>query len=692
MTDERLKSLMGQHIRQSLGYLGGQISDDRRQAWDYYYGEGFGSEVEGRSQVVLHDVADTIEWVMPSLMRIFTQNDSMVRFDPRQQNDEPFAEQATELVNYIFTQQLNGFMLLYDVFKDALLQKTGVIKSWWDDSVETETLTYGGIDQLEIEQIMADGNVEVDKIEPVGETPEGVPLADVTFTRTLSKGRITSIVVAPDEFLISKRAVNLEEAPFVAHRTKKTVSELLEMGYPEDKLMRLTTEAGYEWNQERTARWDVDEDSWSRDTTTDPSMKEVWIHECYPLVDWDGDGKAELRRIIVGGDQPYEVLENEPCDERPFDAICPIPMPHKFYGRSLADTVMDLQQIRSTLLRQVIDNAYLQNNSRWAMWDGEVELDDMLYQRAGGVVRTNRNPQEALMPLVTPSLNNQIFPIIEYMEDVRAGRTGITRYNQGLDAGRLNDTATGIAKIQAAANQRIELIARIFAETGVKPLFGRYLRLMVKHQDEPMTIRLRDEFVEMDPRVWNTNMDVTTEVGLGYDNRDQEAAMAAAVLDRQMAAIPLQGGAQGPIVTMEGIHEAAMKFTQAAGLKHPEKFWGDPKSPEMQQVMQEMAQRPDPEAMKAQAEQQAAQAKLQLEQAKMQAEEQEAGAKLELERWRAEEELRLERYKIDMEAELKREEMGLKARETGVKAEVEIDKAVIAANAQSNGQDSASAD
>src|SRR5262249_6238296 len=294
--------------------------------------------------------------------------------------------------------------------------------------------------------------------------------------------------------------------------------------------------------------------------------------------DWDGDGIAERGKVTVaGGGQ--EILDNEPWDgPLPFISLTPIPMPHRFFGLSIADLVMDLQLIKSTILRQILDNLYLSNNGRHIISD-QVNLDDLLTARPGGIVRLKNGELPAqghILPLDTPLVAAQALPMLEYIDGVRENRTGVTRYMQGLDADTLNKTASGINQIMTAAQQRVELIARIFAETGVKDLFRKILELVNRHQSAPRIVRLRNRWVPMDPREWNTQMDVSISVGLGTGNKDQMLVHLRSLLEIQVQAIRMQGGVDGPLVRLENVYNTLAKLVENAGLKSPDAYFTDP--------------------------------------------------------------------------------------------------------------------
>ena len=483
-----------------------------------------------------------------------------------------------------------GFVILYTIMKDALLQKNGIGKVWWEETEEERREVYRQKTPEETQMLLADPDVELLELreyqaERIGIDATGAVVAlpvsyhDVTVKRRSRSGRVRVMPVPPEEFLISRRARGIEEAAFVGHRVRRTVSELLALGYDRKIVEALPDAVEDEPTGEERARFDFDD-------TGDPggshglnrAMREVWITECYIRADWDGDGIAERRKITVGG-SGEEILDNEAWDgPLPFISLTPIIMPHRFFGLSVADLVMDLQLIKSTILRQILDNLYLSNNGRHVISD-QVNLDDMLTVRPGGIVRLKSGAmpgQGHVLPLDTPLVAAQAFPMLEYLDGVREGRTGVTRYNQGLHAETLNKTAAGINQIMTAAQQRVELIARVFAETGIKDLFRKILELVGKHQSAPRIIRLRNRWVPMDPRSWNTQMDLSINVGLGTGNRDQMLTHLQNLLGIQVQAIKLQGGVAGPIVTLDNIYNTLAKLVENAGLKSVDAYFTAP--------------------------------------------------------------------------------------------------------------------
>lgn len=631
MTDTELLKIVDQEEYQSLGRSGGELSKERELALKYYNGDAYGNEEEGRSQVVTTEVADTVEWMLPSLLKIFTASDKAVEFEPERPNDEEAAKQATDTCNYVFYRQNEGFLALYTFFKDALIQKNGYLKVWYEKKKESRKESYQGLTLAQLQVLLSTDGIELISAtsypDPTAPAPQpmagavagalGSPMVpdlyDVQIEITETKGKVRVVPVPPEEMRVSTRlnTVSMQDAPFVAHVCEKTISELKEMGFDTDQL----DEEGYEdTNVELTGEWiarhRLQEEGLYKgaDETSDPSMRKVWVTEAYLRVDFDGDGIAELRKVIKTG---RTILENEEVPVIPFAAITPIVNTHRHFGRSVAELVMDLQLIKSTITRQTLDNVYFTNSPRQAVLadsQGNVQanLEDLLTVRPGGIVR--EYTANAVRPLTVPFMAQHGLQMMEYLDSVRENRTGVTRYNQGADANTLNKTAHGISQIMSASQQRIELIARIFAETGVKELFKLILHCLSEYGDKAMTIRLRDKFIEVDPRTWSNGFDMTINVGLGTGNKDQMLVHLQQIGQAQFAM--LQAGL--PIVTPENIYKAQARIVENAGFKNVEEFWTDPSAPP-DPSKPPKPPAPDPAAMKMQQEQQMMQQKMQMD-------------------------------------------------------------------------------
>ena len=599
--DLKLKNLLGNHIENALGYLGGNLSESRKKSIEYYLGDKLGTEIDGRSQVVSTDVSDTIESILPNLLRVFTASDKVVRCEPVTAEDVPLAEQATAYLNHVFYKDNNGFQLLYNFFKDALIEKNGFLKIYWDESESVEFETYQNL-SAEDKEALSDTKDEIEIIEeeeiededakeqfekvieqyeaqglemPEMETPDFV-LYNCKIKRTKKTGKIKIESVPPEEFLIDRNAKSIDDADFVSHKVLMSRSDLVAMGYDEDEVNELPASSDDIYNTEDMVRQrDVDE--YPVDNYTQGQNTKVLIYESYVKYDYDEDGIAELRKIVSAGDDGSMVLENMPCDNVPFVTVTPIPMPHRFYGRSISELVEDIQLMKSTVMRQLLDNMYLTNNNRVAIMDGMVNMDDLLTTRPGGVVRTKQPPGQVMQPLQAQPISQQAFPMLSYLDSVREARTGITKSAQGLDADTLNSkTATGVNTLMTQTQMRSELIARIFAETGVKDLFRKIFELMVKYQDKERIVMLNNQYIPVKPTEWKDKFNINIVVGLGTGSKEQQILILNNILERQLQAFQLQGGKEMPMVTLKNIYNTLSKVIENAGLKNVESYFVNP--------------------------------------------------------------------------------------------------------------------
>ena len=602
--ERKLISRIQEEVVDSLGY-DGEISKQREKAIDYYYALPFGNEVEGRSQYVDSTVQDTIEWIKPSLMRVFASGDEMVKFSPHGPEDVAAAAQATDYVNYVFTKDNPGWEILYSWFHDALLQKNGIVKVWWDEYEEEQREEYHNLTDMEYELLISNKGVEVVEEE---EVYEDTTYHNVVIKRSNANGRIRIENVPPDEFLISRESKKIQEARFVCHRVKKNLSELKLM-YPDEDFGPEDLGGGYNeemFNSERIARFSFDNSSdigYNMGSEHEEALREYWLHESFLRTDYDDDGIAELRKVCSIGNY---VFSNEEVDKVPFVSITPLKIPHKFFGLSVADLVMDLQLIKSTLMRNLMDNAYNQNFGRYAVLEGQANLDDLLTQRPGGVVRV-KSPN-AIMPLATPPLEPYSFQMLGYLDEVRESRTGVNKNTQGINADALTShtTATAVNAVMTNAQSRVELIARQFAETGVKELMRCIYELLLKNQDKERVVMLRNEWVPVRPDMWNDKMDCTVSVALGNGSKDQQMMHLSRMLS--FAGEAMKGGLS--IVTEQNMYNLGAALVKAMGYQNVNDYLTQPTPPQPQQ--------PGPEEQLAQMEVQLKQKELEIKAADVQ--------------------------------------------------------------------------
>ena len=580
---QEILSVLNREISNASGFIGGELVSRRKKSLEYYLGMPLGNEQEGRSQVVSNDVLDTVESLMPSLMRIFTAGDNVFSCEGVGPEDDEMARQCSDYLNYIFYKENNGFVALYSAFKDALIQKNGILKVYWDDSQKTEREEYTRLTDDEFNDLVADPQVKVKNhseyeeaiTDDRGKEIDKIALHDVVIHRTRLYGQVKIEPVPPEEFLIERRVKDIDSANFVAHRTNKTRSELVEMGYDKDKVMSLPTgDSDYTREDKFVRHQNVDFSHGVQDG--DKSSADILVHECYLRMDVNEDGKTELVKFLLAGDGNFEILDMEEVDTIPFVSMTPVIMPHRFHGRSVSELVEDIQLIKSTVMRQMLDNMYLTNNNRVAVQDGQVAMDDLLTNRPGGIVRTKQPPQNVMMPIQAQPITEQASGMLAYLDSVKETRTGITRQSQGLDANTLNKTATGQNQILTQSQMRMELIARIFAETGVKDLALKMFELVCKYQQKEKIVRIRGKYIPMRPFEWKDRINVTVQVGLGTGSKEQQLILLNAILERQMQAINLQQNAFGPMVNLRNIYNTLKKLIENAGLNGVEPYFMDP--------------------------------------------------------------------------------------------------------------------
>jgi hypothetical protein len=583
MDEVELQGIVSREIEDAIDYIDNYVSPDRALATKYYRGEPFGNEEEGRSQVVSMDVRDTVQAIMPSLMRVFHGSDESVSYIPTGPEDVENAQQATDYANFVMNRDNNGFLVMHSAFKDALIRKVGIIKCFWEDKTEVETFHMTGLDDAALSAIAADPDAEitVQSSETVGE-PQIDPMTgefimppmvhDVTVEYVRPDGRVQIEAVPPEEFLISREAKSISEASYVGHRRIITVSELVSMGYAEEDVENLASaHDDMNMNVERRTRNPALTNEMN--ARNDEAMRKVAYTESYIRVDYDGDGVAELRKICTAGDG-NKVLRNEAIDMAPFCSFCPEPEAHDFFGLSVADVVMDIQRIKSNVMRNTLDSLAMSIHPRIAVTEGMVNLDDAMSTEVGSIIRQRSAGQ--IQVLSMPFVGQQAFPVLQYMDEVKEARTGVSKASMGLDAAALqSSTASAVNATVAAAQQHIELIARIFAETGMKDLFKIILKLITTHQDQPRMVRLRNKFVQIDPRAWDAKMDVSVNVALGRGTDTERMMMMRQIGEMQKEAMATMGQVN-PLTDISKLSNTLKSMTELAGFKDTSQFWNDP--------------------------------------------------------------------------------------------------------------------
>ena len=682
MTEEELQGIVSSEIVDAISFIDEDIAPKRAQATEYYFGDPFGDEEEGRSQVVSMDVRDTIQGMLPSLMRIFFGPDRVVEFAPNGPEDIAVSEQATDYVDFIVKRDNPGFNVLHSTFKDALVRKTGVIKYWWDESVQVKAEHFSMLDEQSMILLTNDPDVEIaavreypmpgfDQQNQAEAIMMPVPMMyDVEIKRRVKSGKVRIESLPPEEFLIDRRAKDIDDATMVAHRSMKTVSELVAMGYDYDMVVDNSGD-NYEFdtNDEYQARnpWAVVRGS----TNPDPTVRHVLYIEAYQKVDFDGDGIAELRKICTIGNS-HKVVHNEITDERPFASFCPDPEPHTFFGMCPADVTMDIQRIKSNVQRGMLDSLAQSIYPRTAVVEGQANIEDVLNTEVGAVIRM-RAPG-MVQPFTTPFVGQAAFPMLEYLDEVKQNRTGISKAAAGLDADALQSTTkAAVSATVNAAHQHIEMIARIFAETGLRRLYRGILKLVIENQDRERMVRLRNTFVPMDPRSWNVNMDVIVNVGVGDGTLEERMMMLNQVALRQENII--QGyGPNNPVVTLPQYTNTLTKMLQLAGFKDSQNYFNQlPADFEIP----EQEEKPTPEQILAQVQAEAIQADIQKKAAELELDREKMIRADDRERDRIEQDGILRRYELELK-------YGVQIQNAEIQAAMNVDREAIRQEAAMN--------
>lgn len=690
--EDELKAMISQEISDAQTYQDTDITRNRVKAMEYYNGVMKDTPADPAwSQVVSRDVSDVIGWVLPGVVRVFTASDRIVDFQPEEENDEAFTEQASDYINYAFWVDNPGYRVLWDSTHDSLLMADGIVKTWWDDTKEYRTTVYSGLIGEQIAMLMSDETVEQEIVEqkqgpsiqldvppeeqPPQMGPDGqpiptepqqpqtveVPTYDIKVKRVTKWGKLRFKAIEPENFLIDRDALTVDTARFVAQRDPHvTRSDLIRMGFDKTKVEEIPRYDGIGVNTmgEELARNPII----SLSDSNDKAMDNIELYECYIRMDVNGDGIAEVVRVYFAGNgSSGTILEFEEYDDEvPFDNIPCEPVPHRFASRSLAGEVMDIQRIKTVLFRQALDNTYQVNNPQKDVEaDSVINMDELVNPTVGGTVFRKAGSQPVNYNVV-PSILPNALAAIDAMNGVIEMRTGVSRATMALDPEALqNQTATANQNQRDSAYSQIELIARNQSELGWKNVFAKALRVTVKHQDRPRTIRLRDKWVEVDPRQWNSNMDAVINTGLGTGSRDRDLMMLTQISAGQKelaAGLQAVGMTDVALDMVQKIVKTSVKGTEAAGLRNAADYWPEITDEQIQQAKQTVADQagqPSPEDKAAQAK---IAADTQIKQADMQMKAQQAQQQQQIDAQKMQMEFQLKREQMIAEQQLKREQ------------------------------------
>ena len=591
MDDAELQSIITQDLVDAVSYVDSDLSPTRAKGTEYYRGDLFGNEVEGNSKVVAMEVRDTVSAMLPSLMRVFFNSENVVEFAPRGPEDVKMAQQATDYANYVFQNDNNGFLTSYAIFKDALVRKCGIAKFWWEDEEKVRIEEYTGLDDQTLEMLMQEpggevkivvsypdpaiDEMQISTVDPVTGQPVMMPPAmvhDVQIKRITKDGRIRIMAVPPEELLLDRRARSFDDATIIAHRQMATMADLLAMGYDQDEIEENLSTTDLDSNDEYLARQPLSTTFGTNDAAN-PMMRRVLYIEAYSRVDFDGDGIAELRKVCCMGGG-YKVVRNLPASYIPFADFPCDPEPHTspLEAMSIFDITRDLQEIKSEILRNTLDSLAQSIHPRTAVVEGQVNIDDVLNNETGAIIRM-RAPG-MVQPLTTPFVGQAAFPMMEYMDQIKEDRTGMSKAAMGLNADALQSSTKAAVNATISASQgRIELTARILAE-GMKKLFKGILFLATTHQDKARMVRMRNEWVQIDPRFWDTSMDANINIALGNGDTNEKLQALMMIMAKQEQILQ-QLGPTNPLVTPQQFSNTLRKIVELSGFKDSTSFFQD---------------------------------------------------------------------------------------------------------------------
>jgi hypothetical protein len=664
-----LQSVLKAEFEDAADYVDSVIAPIREQAFAYYQGHPFGDEEPGRSQIVLRVTADTVDAIMPSLMRVFVGGEEVVQFEPNAVEDIAAAEQATDYINWATEADGNNrFTLFYSWFKDALVKKVGFVGWEWCDDKKIIEQSYTDLSPGQVKVLAADPDVKITKqrvkverdpeVEALLQDPNLLPAQqleiaahlevtiDVTIKRTRKKGFLKFYPIPPEEVVISRHAKSEDDATLFGRRRYVKASDLAAMGVPEDAIERGRggRDGTFGANSEALLR-QLNPD-FKSPSSGDESQNDVFLFEGWMRVDTDDDDIAELRFIRAIG-EGFEIVHDEPEPCVRIAALSPIIEPHTIWGTSMADKTMDLQNVSSHVMRGTLDSLASSIFPTLGVVEGAVELEDALNTEMGRIIRMKAPGM--VQPFSEPFIGPQALQVLDYLDKIKAKRTGQSDASQGLDPDVLQSTTkAAVTATISGAEEAKELIARTFAETGVKRLFRGALQTIIRHQDRPRVIRLRGKFVEMDPRDWDADMDVKANVALGRGDDLQKMGFLAQIKQTQEA-ILMQLGPGNPLVGFDHYYATLAEMCRIAGYKDASRFFRPIDATQAQAFAQQAAQSKgasDP-----------AQAMVQIEQTKAQAKMQTDQMKAQVDVWTAKQEDDRERDKLDAEIELKRAEL-----------------------------------
>ncbi|WP_353144780.1 hypothetical protein [Paracoccus sp. (in: a-proteobacteria)] len=629
LTRSEIGKIVRQGIERATDFVESDIQPRHQKNQRYFDGKCDLKPTDGRSKVVATKCRDAVRQVKPSLLRVFMSTARPVEFVPTGPEDVPAAEQQTAYAQYAFS-EANGYKLLYSVFHDALVKAPGIAKVWWDETEETVIEDYSSMPDDQFIAMAADDDATVlehDQRTEMMETPMGpqeVILHDAKIAWKRTEGRLAMKPIPPEDFFIDDAATCIEDAYICGHSTEGRLGDLIAMGFKWSEVENLGSDDNDDEAETNRRGYTPDD----KNESADPSMKPVTIYEAYMKMDIEGAGVPKLYAFILAGKEK-KLLSYEMCSDAPFAVFEIDPEPHAFYSRALVDLLIGDQDAGTSMLRGLLDNVHISNNPRAAADENTVNLTDLLDNEIGGVIRTKGSPGDKILPFAVPFTAGTTLPALEYFDQQIEIKTGVSRASLGLNPDAMQSTtAAAVNATVSGAEGQVEVMARNLAEGGMKRLFRLILKIVQQRVSPGQFMRLDGKFIPVDPRSWNAGMDLTVNVGLGTNRREERAMALRETLQNQMA-LMTQGS---PLASWTLIRNTLADILDSAGIHNADRHYApmDQQTEQamMQQAAQSQQQAPDPNAAIAQAEVQkaqiSAQAKLQSDQAKYQIDAQKA--------------------------------------------------------------------
>lgn len=637
VTDSELAALVQSQIKSSGLYYDSKLSREREQVLEYYQGILPKPSHAGNSKYVSMDVFDAVESLKAVLLETFSAGNKIVSFDPQTEADVEPMREATEYADYVVHRQNDSYKIFSDVIQDGLMARNGVAKIYWDERHEEIEEEFSNASLDEVDMLASQPDVLDVSIEQDEETG----LFEGTLKRKVDKSQVKIDVIPPEEFLITSRSSSITEAPFVAHRTGKTRSELIAEGYDKKLVYDIADlESGdMDMEPDRLARFEsIGEATLDDKTNGQEQNEEIMVYEAYLHIDMDGTGESRLWKVTTSGGT---ILDKEMVSHKPFLAFCPIPLPHSFYGSNYAARVIPTQNARTVLMRGILDHTVITNNPRMMVVKGAVtNPKELLENRVGGLVNVTR--PDGIFPLPQAGLNPFVFQTIQLLDDDKEEITGVSKLSQGMNKDAVSKQNSGamVENLVTLSQQREKIIARNFANQFVKEMYHRVYELVIANEKAEKMVRVAGKHTPINPQDWAEEVTCTVELKLGYGEQEREAQKYSGIAT-QLASDP----ANARMFSEQNRYNLAVTILDKLGVKQINQFLTDPTTlPPVQ---------PDPKTVK---EMELEERKVATQEAVAQTSAKKVEGNNEIEQMR----LQLERMQVQMEAMAKQRELDLK--------------------------------